>query len=127
MTRTSHRAFVNLALLTILVLAIPALGASPDSPYSLEIAVEPYKNLEGGYQCKVVIREGATDEILAAPTLQFLRGDLATTETTLETGERVTLEVTVEKGEPKLSYRMEVRSPSQLLLSRHQATIRLAN
>jgi hypothetical protein len=112
-------------------LAVGVLGISLSSTVlaaerqlSSEVKLEPLAKA-GAYQATVEIRDASSRELLAAPTIAFMKGGPNTTTTTLSTGEEVRFTVQVDASGSSASYSAELRSGGKLV-SLQKATVALA-
>lgn len=103
----------------------PQVGAlqSPTA-YTIEMDLQPVEALDGVYDCRVTVNSG--DAVLAAPRLQIETGSEGKTRSSNpKTGEVVDLTVVSDSKDGAVTYTVEIRSAGGLLVTRHQARIRL--
>jgi hypothetical protein len=108
----------------VLGISMASAVLAAERSLSSEVKLEPMAKA-GVYKATVEIRDASSNELLAAPTIAFMKGGPNTTTTTLETGEEVRFTVQVDASGAGASYTAELRSGGKLV-SLQKATIALA-
>lgn len=119
-----------IALVLVLVAGVAgslvASTAEParDGAFGFEVDLAPLADTPNGYRCQATFRDLATNDVLAAPQLVFLKGSDARTQTEIPgTGQVAALTVQVSDG-GVLTYELEVRAGARVV-GRHKATVTL--
>lgn len=105
------------------VLATAAAFAAVQS-LSSEVTLQPAEK-PGAYLATVEIRDAGTQEVLSAPRIAFMKGEGASTQTTLPSGEEVLFTIQVEASGTSATYTAELRSAGKSVVMQ-KATIALA-
>lgn len=96
----------------------------PETAFGFEVDLAPLGPGQEGYRCQATFRDLATDEILAAPTVVFVKGSEARTQSEIaETGQLAVLTVQV-SATGTATYELEVQE-GERLVGRHRATVAL--
>lgn len=103
MRKPAASALLGLALLA----AVATASAAAERTLSSEVNVQPGKD-PGTYLATVQIRDGASQEVLSAPKLLFVKGQSASTKTRLPDGEEVRFTVEVAASGSSASYTAEI-------------------
>lgn len=118
--RTPHRTLVE-AVVLALALVAPAFAAAATG-LDVEVAIEPAPQHETAYRCTATLRDQATGETLAAPTVLFRRGEDATVSAELEGGQGIRLTVGVAASGDAATYRAELLDRGKVVSSQ-RATV----
>jgi len=119
-------------IVLILVLAAGAAGSlvastakpAADGAVGFEVDLAPLADTPNGYRCQATFRDLATNDVLAAPQLVFLKGSDARTQTEVPgTGQIAALTVKV-SDDGILTYELEIRAGARVI-GRHKATVAL--
>lgn len=108
----------------VLGIALSSAALAGERSLSSEVKIEPLAKA-GAYTATVEIRDASSNELLAAPTLAFMKGGPNTTKTTLSTGEEVRFTVQVDASGTGASYSAELHSGGRLV-ALQKATVALA-
>lgn len=115
-----------LPFVLLLLVAVAFLSAEASSPvpasYSTQVSVEPIST--AGFSLKAQVKDNATGQVVAGAMLKLPSGEAGDTETTLETGEKVTLSATIDGTSKTADYKVSVKR-GETLLSEHSAKLAL--
>lgn len=107
----------------LLLLALFALGAASPAPqtFSTQVSVEP---VAGGFALKAQVRDLGSKEVVAGAMLKLPPGETGDTETTLETGEKILLNGTIDGTNKTATYSVTIKR-GEAVLSEHTARVAL--
>jgi hypothetical protein len=130
-TRQSYRLeqpcrLLLLGLLLCCGTANPGWASDGPPQWVFDIELSPLAESEGAYRCKAKVLEAGSEEVLAGPSVTFLRGEPATTKSALP-GDRgsVALSVEVDEAAPRVTYQLEIYSLDGSLVAAHRGSILL--
>ena len=95
------RHFLTIGALLFLV-APCAWGQS----FTSEVKISPSDQLEGAYQCRAIVRDAESGDVLFAPSTTFSQGQEA--EATSESGDGLQAKLTVLVGEHEATYELVI-------------------
>ncbi len=112
-------------------LAVVGLGGAsaeamaPVTGYEVEVSIEPYPAVRGGFLFKASVMELGTRKVIAAPELVFQRGEPATAESSQEgSGVQTTAKVEIAADGARAVYEVVISTP-QGPTSVHKAAVSL--
>lgn len=107
-----------LALLALLGLSVPLPSQGPQSAansFAFDVVLEP---LDGGiYRCSAVVVDLETDQVVAAPTITFRRGEDATVQSGAPGGLMIEATVAVNDDESRALYSTVIRRAGETVHS----------
>lgn len=119
----------SLTFLSLIVLAASLSGTAngndiaPSPPaFSTEISIEPTGS--GTFLFRAIVRDAASGEALAGPSIKMAAGQTADTESTLPDGGTVNLSATIDGEKRSAAYFLAVKRGDHIL-SQHSAKIGL--
>jgi hypothetical protein len=111
--------------LALFIAAVPAIAGQPVS-VSVEFALVPSAKAPNSFVARAIVRDSATDEVLSAPSIAFLRGDEAKTSTRLPNGSELRVTVLVPDAANQATYSVELLEGGKTTLLQ-KASVTLGN
>lgn len=101
----------------VAALVVAGLGAAvfatsieaPREAFGVEVDVAPWPEAEDVYECRVVVTDLTSGEVLVAPTIRFRRGEEGSVQSGSQEGLLFTMTVSVDPEGETASYASDVR------------------